>query len=64
MITKQTCLTLAHIHLGEMYQKRPIDSTTFKPAPKMHSVAYAAQESWVQNATIRVRDLLFDQFGL
>jgi hypothetical protein len=51
------------ITLGEMHLE-PGDAQTLVNLPRQSGVAYAAQESWVQNATIRVRDPIyaFDHF--
>ena len=42
-------------HLGEMHFM-PSGPTSWFNLPRKGGIAYAAQESWVQNETIQVRD--------
>ena len=50
--------------LGEMYYK-PDGMGSWYNLPRESGIAYAAQESWVLNETIRVRHILYPcQLGL
>ena len=44
--------------LGEMHYI-PLAEESWYNLPRTGGVAYAAQESWVQNETIRVRILIY-----
>ena len=51
--------------LGEMHRlPHGSDADTMVGLPRGGGVAYAAQESWVQNETIRVRQFTTPQWGV
>ena len=48
--------------LGEMHYI-PLGPTSWMSLPRENGLAYAAQESWVQNETIRVRTVPFGTYA-